>query len=130
MNIKCDYCGKPAHLVTGKKIYPHRKDLYSLQFWECEPCGAYVGVHKHSASVPLGRLANEELRQAKKKAHSYFDPTWKDGSRSRSDAYAWLAAKLGIRTRDCHIGMFDLDTCHRVVDVCNEYYAQQFDEDL
>lgn len=126
--VKCDYCGKPAQLVTGKKIYPHRKDLSELKFWECEPCRAYVGCHRNSKDIPLGRLANEELRKAKKKAHSYFDPTWREGDRSRKDAYTWLAHKLGIPRQECHIGMFDLEQCKQVVVACNEFYKQQIEE--
>lgn len=68
--VACDYCGDAAKLVTGKAIYPHRPDLFRLHFWQCEPCGAYVGCHKKEGgngdgTKPLGRIANAELRAAK-----------------------------------------------------------------
>lgn len=125
--LLCDYCNNPAELVTGKEIYPHRPDLSFLQFWRCEPCAAYVGCHKGSDAVPLGRLANEELRVAKKRAHSVFDPIWKTQMMTRSGAYQWLATQLGIKTKDCHIGMFDIETCRKTVDICACYINEQFD---
>ena len=121
MCIKCDYCGKDAALVSGKEMYPHRPDLYSLQFWSCSPCQAWVGCHKRSNAVPLGRLANSELRKAKSAAHAAFDPIWTSGRKSRRGAYEWLSKRLSIPFKDCHIGMFDVDTCARVVTVCAEF---------
>jgi hypothetical protein len=116
----CPYCNELAKLVTGKEIYPHRPDLHSLKIWECKSCEASVGTHKQSIGIPLGRLANKELKKAKMSAHAAFDPLWKNGSMKRSDAYYWLSQKLGIHVKDCHIGMFDVDQCNKVVEVCRE----------
>ena len=113
----CEYCRKSAVLVNGEKIYPHRTDLYKLNFWLCEDCGAYVGCHKGTIT-PLGRLANAELRKAKSAAHNSFDPKWRNRSMSRDQAYDWLSRKLGIDKKDCHIGMFDVDMCNKVIEVC------------
>ncbi|EIC84043.1 zinc-finger-containing protein [Serratia sp. M24T3] len=116
--VVCDYCGKTAAFVTGRKIYPHRPDLSLLHFYQCEPCKAYVGCHKGSNGVPLGRLANAELRAAKSKAHAAFDPIWKGRSMSRGSAYSWLAKSLGIPQQECHIGMFNIEMCEQVVIAC------------
>lgn len=70
--VECPYCLKLADLVTGERIYPHRADLHSLQFYLCSDCNAYVGCHKRSNGAPLGRLANAELRAAKNKAHFFL----------------------------------------------------------
>ena len=75
MPIKCPYCEKVPELVTGDKVYPHRKDLYSKWFWRCEPCNAYVGCHPGTKN-PLGTLANQELRAWRLQAHHAFDPIW------------------------------------------------------
>lgn len=120
MTVTCDYCGMDARLVTGADIYPHRPDLHQLQIWACQPCGAWVGCHKRSNAVPLGRLADAELRKAKSEAHAAFDPIWKSRKMSRGVAYNWLSQKLNIPFKDCHIGMFDIETCAEVVNVCNE----------
>lgn len=117
MEPTCSYCGQKAKLVNGAVIYPHRADLHEKPFYQCEPCGAYVGCHPGTIT-PLGRLANAELRREKMAAHAAFDPLWKTKRMKRGEAYAWLAKKLRMKKEDCHIGMFDVDTCRRVVDVC------------
>jgi len=121
----CPYCDRPAKLVNGNALYPHRPDLIALNFWNCSPCNAYVGCHKRGAwvpelrktsdgTIPLGRLANAELRRAKAAAHAAFDPIWKAGVMTRREAYAWLASQLRISEANCHIGMFDADQCKAV----------------
>lgn len=118
-SVICPYCDAPAALATGAEVYPHRTDLSHKFFWQCAPCGAYVGTHKDSHDhAPLGRLANAELRQWKTRAHAAFDPLWRPGRMRRKDAYAWLAKVLEIEVRDCHIGMFDIVQCKRVVEAC------------
>lgn len=132
MSCTCPYCNKPAELVTGTAIYPHRPDLSSLRFWRCEPCGAYVGCHKKGAyfyvgaakvvsdgTLPLGCLANAELRSWKSKAHAAFDPLWKTNGLGRSAAYAWLANKMGLHKSACHIGEFTVEQCKEVVRLCD-----------
>lgn|SRR4030065_715298 len=116
--IICPYCWKPAALVTGDVVYPHRPDLGEKNFYMCYPCSAYVGCHP-GTTKPLGRLANAELRKAKQAAHSAFDPLWKkSGKQKRKAAYTWLASQLDIHVNDCHIGMFDVEMCRRVVEAC------------
>lgn len=119
--MNCDYCGRPAQYVGGDVVYPHRPDLYDKKFWVCQPCDARVGCHSHGdGKTPLGRMANAELRAAKQEAHAAFDPLWKTGERSRSDAYSLLSYRLGINKKDCHIGLFDIPTCRKVVVICNQ----------
>lgn len=112
--ITCPHCDRQAELTTGDYIYPHRKDLESKPFWVCWPCDAYVGCHNGSTR-PLGSLANEETRKARSAAHASFDPLWKSKRLSRTKAYAWLAQQLGIKTSECHIGMFDVEKCRSTV---------------
>ena len=118
MNIICPYCNNPAECVSGQVAYPHRRDLWRKQFWVCVPCDARVGCHGKS-DKPLGRLADDKLRQARGRAHRVFDPLHRRGSMSRSQAYAWLAEALGVTAEECHIGEFDVDQCKRVVEVCH-----------
>lgn len=119
--VVCPYCNNEAELVGGDVIYPSRPDLHATRFYLCAPCGAYVGCHAGTIR-PLGRLANAELRRAKIAAHAAFDPLWKpqNGYRrmTRSAAYRWLTAQLKINREECHIGMFDVNTCRKVVQVC------------
>lgn len=114
--VICPYCGRAARLVDSARVYG---TSYG-KIWLCSGwpiCDAYVGVHS-CTHAPLGRLANPELRAAKKAAHAVFDPLWKRGMMSRSEAYTWLAEQLGISMDECHIGMFDVDLCKRVCCAC------------
>jgi hypothetical protein len=120
----CTYCKNPAFLVSGEIIYPHRHDLFSLKFWNCPPCKAYVGCHKNTKDhKPFGILANAELRKLKSMAHAAFDPKWKSGRMRRSEAYGILADRLGIKKKDCHIGEFDESMCRRVIEISNEDWS-------
>lgn len=138
MTLVCEYCGSGTKLVLGKCIYADRwPSLADKPFWACDrypTCDAYVGCHP-GTETPLGRLANKELRQWKSRAHAVFDPLWQEKLRrrraergaeykkqyARGSAYRWLACQLGISFDDCHIGMFDVETCKRVVVLCEPY---------
>lgn len=114
--IACPYCGMRAEYVDSSEIYGKSYGMIYL----CRPCDAYVGVHK-GTSRPLGRLANAELRHWKIAAHAAFDPLWQSGEyEKRNDAYAWLAEQMGLPRSKTHIGMFDIEQCKQVIQICNE----------
>lgn len=125
---KCPYCGKPARLIESWQFYGFNHN-YGMMYI-CYECEAWVGCHRNTCKS-LGRLANKELREWKKEAHKYFDPLWKKKMEqghsknfSRTSAYKWLAIELGIEVQDCHIGMFDVENCMRVVDICKQFYVE------
>jgi len=107
----CPYCGNPTKLVDDTQIYGRS---YGTKCYVCEPCGAWVGCHKGTDKA-LGRIANKELRELKHQAHEAFDPLWKDGYMSRTDAYAALAYSLGLDIEHTHIGMFDEVLCKKAI---------------
>lgn len=121
----CPYCQRESHRITGAQLYNRKPELSDKIIYQCAPCDARVGCHP-GTDVPLGRLANAELRRAKMAAHYAFDPIWRaqiaaegcSKKKARNEAYGWLAVALGIPREDCHIGMMDVETCHRVVDAC------------
>ena len=117
--MKCLYCEQEAVLTNGQELYPHREDLWELPFYICRPCNAYVGCHP-GTTKPLGRLANAELRSMKSMAHRFFDVIWKSKEMTRGQAYAWLANQLNLDKHQCHIGMFDVDMCTKVIEVCRK----------
>lgn len=117
----CPYCRNEAKLVTGREIYPHRPDLFDRRFWQCKPCGAHVGCHAGSrGNAALGRLANAELRKLKMEAHAAFDPIWKTGKMKRKEAYSYLADRMKVKVKECHIGYFSEDQCRRVIEIAQE----------
>ena len=115
--VECPYCGREAALVDSSEVY---SKSYG-KIWLCHPCSAWVGVHK-GTDRPLGTLADDTTRHARKMAHRRFDPIWKSKKqgrgKARSKAYAWLAEELGITPAGCHIGLFDVETCVRVIEIC------------
>lgn len=114
----CPYCGNPTELVDSSEIYGRS---YGSKCYYCRPCQAWVGCHKDS-DKSLGRLANKELRQLKHQAHEAFDPIWREGFISRSDAYKILSIALGLPQEQTHIGMFNEDMCRTVIRLSNIIY--------
>lgn len=107
----CDYCNEPTQFVDSKIIYG---TSYGMVYY-CEPCKAWVGVHK-GTDKPLGRLANEKLRSWKKQAHFWFDKSWR-GKYGKRKAYNQLSRRMGIPKKEAHIDMFDVDKCKKVVEI-------------
>ena len=120
--MRCPYCGAEVVLKDATFVYPNhcRKEKRNSKMWVCSnfpKCNAYVGCHE-GTEIPLGRVANERLRTLKKEAHRQFDPIWKSGLMSRKDAYKWLADMLKISFEECHIGLFDVKMCQKVIHLC------------
>lgn len=124
-DVICPYCSVPARLAPGKLVYPHSPAVADKQFWACFPCDAWVGCHPPmnaagrgglgDGTVPLGRLADAELREWKRRAHKVFDPLWKSRYMRRHEAYAELARRLNLPREQAHIGHFDIDQCRAVI---------------
>lgn len=109
----CPECGNNARLVDSKIVYG--RSYGNIWYCDCIKGDVYVGCHK-GTTMPLGTMANARLRYYRKKAHRAFDPIWsnKKAMMSRNDAYAWLSSRLNIPPEECHIGMFDEETCQMV----------------
>ena len=117
--VSCTYCGKGAGLFAGKEVYPHRPELAERHFWVCcWPCDAWVGCFdRGDRDEPMGALADEALRDARRAAHAAFDPLWQQGALTREAAYEWLAGALAIPVLRCRIGRMDLADCSRIVEL-------------
>lgn len=120
----CPYCGKDTAYVDSSVVY---KKSYGKIYY-CGDCLAWVGVHK-GTDKSLGRLANKELREWKIRAHFLFDRLWKkkveqgfSKKLARLKAYTWLSEQLKTEPDRTHIGMFDVDQCKKVVELCEVYY--------
>lgn len=124
-NPTCPYCIQKAQLLDSKYIYG---ESYGM-IWICKPCDAYVGTHKDT-NKPWGSLANAKLRYFRRLAHKYFDSLWErkiaqdkcSKKEARLAGYKWLALQLKIDRKYCHIGMFDVNWCQKVIDICSKYY--------
>jgi hypothetical protein len=121
----CDYCGSKALLArAGDDTYPYRENHGPL--WICVPCQAWIGIFPRSVrNVPLGRLANEQLRQLKPQVHAALEPLVAAKVRrdscnvyeARSKAFQWLAGELGIDPKRCQLNHLDPDQCRRALEV-------------
>lgn len=122
----CPYCSAPIAIVDSSVLYNGRSYGWAYICSSYPKCDAYVGCHP-GTKRPLGRLADKELRLAKTAAHKAFDAVWKENARQRGlspkearrRGYAWLADALRILRTECHIGMMDVETCKRVVELCS-----------
>lgn len=122
----CPYCGSVTEHVEDIEVYGRS---FGSMLYICRKCDAYVGCHKTRPLEALGRLANKELREAKIEAHKYLDNLWQRRISSdctkmhaRGKAYKWLAKQMNIDKKYCHIGMFDVAECNKVIELCKPYF--------
>lgn len=114
---KCRYCAGPIELVNNATIYGRSYGVWPYAYL-CQACDAYVGLHPHT-DIPLGTLANRELREARKKNKRYFLALIDDGEfPDRKVAYAWLATQLKLPVEACHWGWFEQELCERAGAIC------------
>lgn len=116
----CPECGSRGYtIVKGRSVYSADSPYAQRPVAICRnsACDARTGVHIRgpNAGKPMGRLAGAKTRRARSAAHRAFDPLWLDGRMEREEAYAVLAAVLRIPVEECHIGLFDVATCQRVI---------------
>ena len=120
----CRYCGNPVVLTSNKEIYG--REFRNGKIYLCRNCGAFVGTHP-GTDIPLGTLANEELREYRKEAHFWFDRIWKRPTRitTRYKAYGWLALKMELPREKTHIGMFEKEQCIKVVELVKQRFKER-----
>ena len=78
-------------------------------------CDAYVRVHT-GTRIPVGTLANYELRTLRRTAHQYFDRLHLTGLMSKEDAYRWLASLIDAPLSEAHIGHLGEYYCKLVIE--------------
>lgn len=127
-DIWCPYCGRKAVLRNASYVYGENcirpdKHLYVCSGYP-EHCNAYVGAHEHNL-MPLGSLANGELRHLRIEAHYALDAVWKRGYMTRKGAYTWLANKMNLREQDMHIGRFSYYCCQESIRICQELLSER-----
>ena len=93
-NLRCPYCGSGAVYRSADGIYRENKEGIMLYVCSKYPeCDAYVRVHK-GTKIPMGELADRELRNLRREAHHYFDQLYQTGMMTRDEAYRWLADQI------------------------------------
>lgn len=123
ITIKCPYCHslavkRPASFIYGEKN--RDQDAYVYVCSRYPFCDAYVAAHKKTG-LPMGTLANGELRHKRILAHRVFNRLWQEGYMGKQAAYRWLQVQLGLPESMAHIAMFSEYLCDRVITLCGEF---------
>lgn len=137
----CPYCSSAVKLTSSRKLYARDYGF----IWLCSAypkCDTYVGCHKGTKN-PLGTPANAPLRKFRNLAHSSFDTLWRRKQKkllketkqyqvksntkylARSSGYKWLSEMLNVEFEKCHIGMFEIEKCKQVINVCKPYLSPE-----
>ena len=114
--MRCPYCGSPVVFRSADGIY--RDNSRGMMLYVCShypQCDAYVRVHA-GTKIPVGSLANHELRTLRRTAHRYFDQLHQSGYMSKQDAYQWLADLICAPLSEAHIGYLGEYYCRQVIE--------------
>lgn len=114
-NLRCPYCGSGAVYRSADGIYRENKEGIMLYVCSKYPeCDAYVRVHK-GTKIPMGELADRELRNLRREAHYYFDQLYQTGIMTRDEAYRWLADQISAPMSEAHFGHMGVYYCKEVI---------------
>lgn len=112
---RCPYCGSHTILRSADGIYCENSRQEMLYVCKNYPaCDSYVRVQK-GTTIPLGTVANRELRELRAEAHRQFDKLYKRGYMSKHDAYQWLGGILGVPAKNAHIAQLSVLSCNLVI---------------
>lgn len=118
---RCPYCGGTIIFRSADGIYQDNSRNTMLYVCSHYPaCDTYVRTHA-GTKIPVGTLANKELRSLRKEAHHYFDQLYKSGLMTKEDAYGWLAAAIDAPMSQAHIGYLGEYYCKQVIEKCKDY---------
>lgn len=122
--VYCPHCGALAVVRPAAEIYHDANRTDELYVCKNYPaCNSYVGMHP-GTRIPLGMMANGNLRSLRIKAHRKFDQIWQNGIMTRDDAYLWMADSFGMTLRDAHIAKFGEYRCKELIEKCEQVLAQ------
>lgn len=125
VNITCPYCHAKAYLRPASVVYGAKPPDPAAKYYVCAhypACDAYVAAHSKTL-LPMGTLANAELRKKRKEAHLALDHLWRSGMMRRQEAYRLLQLYLGLPEEEAHIAKFSLLRSEEVIAFCNGFYS-------
>lgn len=123
IRVKCPYCRalavkRPASFIYGENT--HDKNAFVYVCSRYPACNSYVAAHKRTG-LPMGTLANGDLRHKRILAHRAFNRLWQEGYMERRAAYCWLQVQLCLPESRTHIAMFSEYLCDRVIELCEAF---------
>ena len=119
--VYCPYCKAkatlhPASYVFGEAAKP---DSFLYVCDRYPACDSYVGAHR-SSKLPMGTLADGDLRHKRIQAHKALGWLWNSGLMTKTQAYKWLQAKLGLSSEQAHIAKFSHYMCDSLIAACTQ----------
>ena len=122
---RCPYCGSHSILKNAEGIYKNNSRDTMLYVCKNYPvCDSYVRVQS-GTKIPMGTMANGELRRLRTEAHWNFDQLYKRGYMTKDDAYRWLASILCVPLNQAHIGMLGEYYCKKVIEESKKLLNRQ-----
>lgn len=123
--MRCPYCGAPVVYRSAEGIY--KTNHLDTMLYVCSKypkCDAYVRVHE-GTKIPMGSLANKELRNLRRTAHLYFDQLYLTGLMTKDAAYQWLSDLLCTPPSEAHIGHLGEYYCKEVIAASKKLLEQR-----
>lgn len=123
--MRCPYCGAKVIFRSADGIY--RENHRETMLYVCSrhpKCDAYVRAHP-GTRIPMGVLADPQLRKLRREAHRYFDQLHTSGLMTKADAYRWLASMIGAPMEKAHIGYLGEYYCRQVIEESRKLLARQ-----
>jgi hypothetical protein len=109
---RCHLCGGEHISLENNSVVYNGKSYGDWPYiYLCNACRAYVGLHPET-NIPLGTLADEETRQARKLCKDPFEKLWRSGKWHRNEAYQKLAEFFNIEKEECHFAWFTTEMCY------------------
>ena len=84
-------------------------------------CNSYVAAHR-TTRLPLGSLADGNLRHKRIQAHRAFDRLWRSGLMSKREAYQWMQTEFCLHKDQAHIAQFGTYMCDRLIRACEQFH--------
>lgn len=104
ISVMCS-CGGRCEMVNDAR--KHRT------VWQCQKCGAKIGVHK-GTNIPLGVPASGELSKLRIEVHREIDRLVSSGL-SKNRVYKILQRKMKLSETETHAGKFDILQCQEAL---------------
>ena len=89
------------------------RKFYGCSEWQTTGCAGKLGAHPSGG--PMGFPAKKENRAARIRAHQALDGLWKNGQRTREQAYHWMQSAMGMTKAQAHIGKFTTEQCEQLI---------------
>lgn len=112
----CPYCGASVNRVHSSQIFHNNTDGFYYVCSNWPRCTAYTKENP-IFKKPTSTIADRATRLKRQEAHYWFDQMHIGFGMTKSAAYEWLAKELQIRRANCHIGLFDIEMCNRVISI-------------